>query len=211
MLFPALKNCNSLLQGLVRMMSRSGADKHERTRINVLRNRMRARYTPHMSHATHVTLAPSLARKLATADTTVEHTAVAAGVLQPVTRHPRPMTAAAHAHAHTHAHTLARTHTPAVQAQEHVATISAATLSLTHASARVADARDAAKAAADAAAAAVAAVMRAKAELHRCRRSCCIVRHVSHVTRMCHMSPICITCHFYRVCGMCHMAPRHAS
>ena len=54
------------------------------------------------------------------------------------------------------------------QAQSHVATVSATTLSLPLAGDRVAETRDAAKAAAEVAAAAVASVMQAKAELHRC-------------------------------------------
>ena len=60
-----------------------------------------------------------------------------------------------------------------VEAQQHVAAISATTLSLPLAGARVAATRDAARAAADAAAKAVEAVMRAKAELHKCARSSC--------------------------------------
>ena len=51
--------------------------------------------------------------------------------------------------------------------QRHVTSLSAVTVSLPQAGARVADTRDAAKSAAEVAAAAVASVMKAKAELHR--------------------------------------------
>lgn len=55
----------------------------------------------------------------------------------------------------------------AAQVQRHVTSLSAVTVSLPQAGARVADTRDAAKSAAEVAAAAVASVMKAKAELHR--------------------------------------------
>jgi hypothetical protein len=55
----------------------------------------------------------------------------------------------------------------AAQVQRHVTSLSAATVSLPQAGARVADTRHAAKSAAEVAAAAVACVMKAKADLHR--------------------------------------------
>jgi hypothetical protein len=55
----------------------------------------------------------------------------------------------------------------AAQAQLYAASVSAITLSLPQAGARVAETRECAKSAADAAAAALACVMQAKAELHR--------------------------------------------
>jgi len=66
------------------------------------------------------------------------------------------------------------------QAQSHVATVSATTLSLPLAGDRVAETRDAAKAAAEVAAAAVASVMQAKAELHRCTPTTTSSRLVLH-------------------------------
>ena len=101
----------------------------------------------------------SLARKLATADSTLAQTSETSGAL-PLISHDTRLTAAA------------------AQTQLYAASVSTITLSLPQSGARVAETRECAKSAADAATAALASVMQAKAELHR--YSCCCPFMVSH-------------------------------